>query len=381
VEFAALYRYLGVEVTSSGTWSQAVESLSAAGLRACHALRQRCMEIHLYDRLVRVQLFDSLVLPILMHGAEVWGASSLQSMSSFGDQERDPTEQVHRSFFRSLLGVRASTPGISILGEFGRFPLLVRRVRAILLYYNRLIGLRGSGRLCSLAFEDSMRLWEEWEFMHDTAALPGTQSVPRVRGWYGDVIHMLGIGGHVRFGSREIHELDIPAIVREIQHQYLSGPHRLGPDREMYDRLRDTDDYSCALAYIRTQYFTEAYRTLARFRTGSHHLASVTGRWVVPRDSPSFHTHRLCTLCRLDRIEDEDHFIFECPTYRLRRMLQYPDLFADNTSKNIHKFLGQDQHRVASFIRDCFGLVTTFELCLMGLPWLLRDVKIDWLID
>jgi hypothetical protein len=67
-------------------------------------------------------------------------------MSSFGDQERDPTEQVHHgSFnFRSLLGVCASTPRISILGEFGRFPLLVRRVKAVSLYYNRLIGLRGT---------------------------------------------------------------------------------------------------------------------------------------------------------------------------------------------------------------------------------------------
>lgn len=93
---------------------------------------------------------------------------------------------------------------------------------------------------------------------------------------------------------------------------------------------------------------------LASFRTGSHHLASVTGRWVVPRDSPSSHTHRLCTLCRLNRIEDEDHFIFECPTYRLLRTSQYPDLFSASTSQNLRKFLGQDQHRVASFIRDCF---------------------------
>ena len=190
--------------------------------------------------------------------------------------------------------------------------------------------------------------------MHDITALPGTQSVPRVRGWYGDVVHMLGTRGHDRFGSRYLCELDVPVIVREIQRQYLSGPHRLGSVREIYDRLRDSDsDYSCA-PYIRTQYFTEAYRTLARFRTGSHHLASVTGRWVVPRDSPSSHTHRLCTLCRLDRIEDEDHFIFECPTYRFLRTSQYPDLFSASTSENLCKFLGQDQHRVASFIRDCF---------------------------
>ena len=327
--------------------------MGAAGLRACHALRQRCTEIHLYDPSVRAQLFDSLVVPVLMHGAEVWGATSLQGMSSFGDQESDPTEQVHRSFFRSLLGVRASTPGISILGEFGRFPLLARRVRAISLYYNRLISLRGSGRLCSLAFEDSMRLWEEWEFMHDIAALPGSQPIPRVRGWYGDVVHMLGLPGPDRFGPRQLSQLDVPTIVREIQHQYLSGPHRLGSVKGIYDRLR-AQDYTCA-PYIRTQYFTEAYRTLARFRTGSHDLASVTGRWGVPRNSPSSHMHRLCTSCHLDKIEDEDHFIFECPTYRLLRTLQYPDLFVDSASQsNLRNFFGQDQHRVASFIRDCY---------------------------
>jgi hypothetical protein len=76
---------------------------------------------------------------------------------------RNPTEQVHRSFFRSLLGVRASTSGVSILGEFGRFPLFVDRVGAISLYYNRLLRLRDSGRLVSLAFEDSVRLAEEVE--------------------------------------------------------------------------------------------------------------------------------------------------------------------------------------------------------------------------
>jgi hypothetical protein len=124
-----------------------------------------------------------LVMPVLMHGAEVWGATPRVSMSSFGDQESDPTERVHRNFLRSLLGVRVSTSRISILGEFGRIPLLVRRVRAISLYYNRLISLHSSGRLVDLAFRDSIHLWEEWEFMRDSRALPGTHyPVPRVRG-------------------------------------------------------------------------------------------------------------------------------------------------------------------------------------------------------
>jgi hypothetical protein len=50
---------------------------------------------------------------------EIWGATRQIGLTTFGSQERDPTEQVQRSFFRSLLGVRASTSGVSILGEFG----------------------------------------------------------------------------------------------------------------------------------------------------------------------------------------------------------------------------------------------------------------------
>ena len=192
-------------MSCSGSWTPAVESLSAAGTRACHALRSRCAELALYDPGLRTELFDSLVTPVLMHGAEVWGATSRVSMSSFGEQETDPTERVHRSFLRSLLGVRVSTPGISILGEFGRFPLLVRRVRAISLYYNRLFSLHGSGRLVDLAFQDSIRLWEEWEFMRDSTALPGIRyPVPRVRGWYGDTLHMLGSLGYSIADPRSI---------------------------------------------------------------------------------------------------------------------------------------------------------------------------------
>ena len=354
VEIVDSYRYLGVDVCCTGSWDRAVQSLSAAGLRACHALRQRCAEIRLYDPRLRGELFDSLVVPVLMHGAEVWGATSRVSMTSFGDQERDATEQVHRGFFRGLLGVRASTSGISILGEFGRFPLLVRRVRAISLYYNRLIDLRGSGRLIDLAFRDSVQLWKEWEFMHDSAALPGTRHpTPRVRGWYGDTIHMLGGLGYRTADLLRLGEWDVPSMISDLQRRYLTGSHRLGSVRQTYDRLRDWDSYTSA-PYM-THYFTEAYRCLARFRTGSHDLAGVTGRWGVARDSHSSHLHRLCSLCHLNRVEDEDHFVFECPAYRFLRTDRYMDLFVGQSAFSLRHFLGQEnQQRVANFVREAF---------------------------
>ena len=55
-------------------------------------------------------------------------------------------------------------------------------------------------------------------------------------------------------------------------------------------------------------------RLISRFRTGCHGLRIDTGRWAdgVPLDR----TDTLCLLCRsLYRVEDEQHFVFDCPAY------------------------------------------------------------------
>lgn len=183
------------------------------------------------------RLFYTLVRPILLHGAEIWGATRQIGLTTFGSQERNPTEQVHRNFSMSLLGVRASTSGVSILCEFDRFPLFVDIVRAISLYYNRLLRLRDSGRLVSLAFEDSVRLTEEVEFMLHSTALPESCS-PLVRGWFGNAMAILG-RAYRRPCIRSFSKCDTSSISAYMQHQYCTGPHRRGSMMAIYDSIRD----------------------------------------------------------------------------------------------------------------------------------------------
>jgi len=55
-------------------------------------------------------------------------------------------------------------------------------------------------------------------------------------------------------------------------------------------------------------------RLLSRFRTGCHGLRVDTGRWAdgVHLDR----TDRLCLVCKsLDCVQDEQHFVFDCPAY------------------------------------------------------------------
>ena len=65
-------------------------------------------------------------------------------------------------------------------------------------------------------------------------------------------------------------------------------------------------------------------KQLMRFRTGAHHLAIETGRWARPKLPRQ---HRVCSKCSCTVVEDEVHFLFECPAYdRIRE--KYTVLFA-----------------------------------------------------
>ena len=47
-----------------------------------------------------------------------------------------------------------------------------------------------------------------------------------------------------------------------------------------------------------------------RFRVGSHWLSVVTGRWT---DGGYVRAHIYCRKCMAYTVEDEKHFMLECP--------------------------------------------------------------------
>ena len=67
--------------------------------------------LQLFDKLL---LFDSLVLPILLYGAEVWAVYKFKDLV-----------KLHIKFLMSLFGVKMQTPNYANLGEFERYPISV----------------------------------------------------------------------------------------------------------------------------------------------------------------------------------------------------------------------------------------------------------------
>jgi len=175
-----------------------------------------------------------------------------------------------------------------VRGEFGRHPVEMNIWILIIKYFFRLQELDG-GRLLCKAFEQSKFL-----------ASRGMHS------WY----------YYADLGLRRITEdydskstLFMVDQVRDIHMQkWVSELQRGGTKRDT--NLDITGGNFKAQAYLEEIKSKSNRRKLACFQTGSHVLRIETGRW--PNEAQS---SRVCPLGCSAAVENEYHFVFECPAY------------------------------------------------------------------
>ena len=67
-------------------------------------------------------MYDTMVVPLLLYGVEVWAASG-----KFTPDKWDKTaiKKQNRSILKQILGVNRTTQNIAIHAEFDRLPLLL----------------------------------------------------------------------------------------------------------------------------------------------------------------------------------------------------------------------------------------------------------------
>jgi hypothetical protein len=129
--------------------------------------------------------------------------------------------------------------------------------------------------------------------------------------------------------------------------------------RMYFDLYRRTDEgcYEMGPApYMSRVYNRQLQIVLARFRTSCHNLQIEKGRWVKPRVERS---NRLCTCCSLNVVEDETHFMFDCPIYQETRNKFRNTLFVTNQRDFQQIFSDYNlQYDLGHYIRQCEDLRT-----------------------
>ena len=75
----------------------------------------------------QLDLFDKVVMPVLLYGCEVWGFENIEII-----------ERIHLKFLKHILNFKRCTPSCMVYGETGRFPLSVNIYTRMVSYWAKL---------------------------------------------------------------------------------------------------------------------------------------------------------------------------------------------------------------------------------------------------
>ena len=135
--------------------------------------------------------------------------------------------------------------------------------------------------------------------------------------------------------------------------------HLLGKKLD-YLHLKDFLKYKCEL-YLKQSLTPPQCKVIVDYHTSNHRLAIEIGRWST---IPIARDNRLCHFCSYDIVENEAHFVLECPLYNSIRD-KFQSLFENVVLGSLKSFFQLD-HQVdislylmeATALRHCRELVS-----------------------
>ena len=141
LENARNYTYLGVIFSISGSFTDAKKGIYKKGLKAYFKFL-KCFEGHKPKLKTIIHVFDHTVKSVLLYGSEIWGyfpQGKVLDNNYFSKLCRDlPIELIHRKLCKNLLEVKKRSTTNAVMGELGRYPLMLEVVVNMLSYYSRL---------------------------------------------------------------------------------------------------------------------------------------------------------------------------------------------------------------------------------------------------
>ena len=107
IEIVDDFSYLGIKFNYNGKFGKTKKHLVDQARKATFSLIRKARKLFLpLD--IQLHFFDSMITPILLYGAEVWGCENV-----------DIVDKFYLKFCKSLLDVKQATPSVMIYGELG----------------------------------------------------------------------------------------------------------------------------------------------------------------------------------------------------------------------------------------------------------------------
>ena len=291
---------------------------------------------HQYSELTvktQLHLFDTLVLPVLNYGSEIWGFS-----------DADKLETFYLGFLKNTLSVRISTPSAFIYKELNVLPLKTYRLIRIFKFWLKIIHLPDSSlvkRVYNLMISDM-------------------ESTHNISNWVSLLKNMLNeYGFGYLWNQQNLLNKDETFIIslfkQRIYDVFLQNNnadlHNVSNTR-LYKHINVHHVNNSYLDSIKEKYIRTA---LTKLRLGSHNFLIERGRWVKLEI-----VDRQCLTC--GKLDDELHVLTECKLFTNWRSSFLPNWlynkpsmyklisFLDTVKDNELRKLGIFCHKVFDYI-------------------------------
>ena len=104
IEIVSEYKYLGIIFSTKLNWSKATKTLASQANKAASVLNIAGRKCGGLPKDVALELFDKMLSPIVLYGAEIWGF-----------KEWDAIERIQLKFLKRVLGVSTSASNAAVL--------------------------------------------------------------------------------------------------------------------------------------------------------------------------------------------------------------------------------------------------------------------------
>lgn len=218
-------------------------------------------------------------------------------------------ENLNIKFCKYILSAGKKSTNIAIISELGRYPLYFSLIQSILSYWHRL-------ELC-----------EESSLLHNAYKETINLSKSNVNSWYKSVVYFskkinISLSICKKYKTTYFKQ-QVKKHLRKHFLNYWTIKREEGLNSGKLDTYFLYKENFTMESYISIQSH-EIRKTLCRFRKSAHDLRVERGRYEFVKNYtgqriPLERNKRTCLLCNQNLVEDECHFVTDCPLYKEER--------------------------------------------------------------
>ena len=295
VEIVTEYTYLGIVLNYNGKFSVAIKRRHDQASKAMFAIIGQCRKLDLPCD-TALELFDRIVVPIMLYGCEVWGFGNI-----------DILERLQLKFCKILLKLGKRTPSCMIYNELGRYPIAISIKSRMLSYWAKLTVCKVT-KWCSILYQIIYGLVTEGYISSD---------------WCNFVKDILDKTGN-SFLWLQQRQID-PKWLKDNVNQILKDQFKQSLNEMIYENPKCLTYRCFANEHSYKGYLNELCpsKSLAimNFRMGNTKLPAVKGR-LFDLDVDRWK----CNLCDMNDIGDELHYVLKCPHFSRYRRKNLPSV-------------------------------------------------------